>query len=93
VSCMTKSAPSQQWRPARWGLAFALRTSLCHAAGTQFLLATPTLEVVICLPPAVGCWLQVLEEGLGAPADSVFEWLSEEPIAAASLGQVRLLAL
>ncbi|KAL6755745.1 eyespot assembly protein [Haematococcus lacustris] len=30
----------------------------------------------------------VLEEGLGCPVDSVFEWLSEEPIAAASLGQV-----
>ena len=31
----------------------------------------------------------VLEEGLdGRPVDAVFEWLSEEPIAAASLGQV-----
>ena len=31
----------------------------------------------------------VLEEGLdGKPVDAVFEWLSEEPIAAASLGQV-----
>ena len=33
----------------------------------------------------------VLEEGLGGrPVDTVFEWLSEEPIAAASLGQVDL---
>ncbi len=31
---------------------------------------------------------RVLEEGLGRPVDHVFEWLSEEPIAAASLGQV-----
>ncbi len=31
---------------------------------------------------------QVLEEGLGCQVDAVFEWLSEEPIAAASLGQV-----
>lgn len=31
----------------------------------------------------------VLEEGLGRPVDTVFEWLSEDPIAAASLGQVR----
>lgn len=30
----------------------------------------------------------VLEEGLGRPVDTVFEWLSEEPLAAASLGQV-----
>mmetsp|Transcript_16307 Transcript_16307/g.35263 ORF Transcript_16307/g.35263 Transcript_16307/m.35263 type:complete len:1034 (+) Transcript_16307:166-3267(+) len=30
----------------------------------------------------------VLEEGLGQPVDAVFEWLSEEPLAAASLGQV-----
>ncbi|KAF5827893.1 ABC1 family-domain-containing protein [Dunaliella salina] len=31
---------------------------------------------------------QVLEDGIKRPVDSVFEWLSEEPIAAASLGQV-----
>jgi len=31
---------------------------------------------------------RVLEEGLGRPVDTVFEWLSEDPIAAASLGQV-----
>ena len=31
---------------------------------------------------------EVLEEGLGQPVDQVFEWLSEEPLAAASLGQV-----
>ncbi|GAX83432.1 hypothetical protein CEUSTIGMA_g10857.t1 [Chlamydomonas eustigma] len=30
----------------------------------------------------------VLEDGLGRSVDSVFEWLSEEPLAAASLGQV-----
>ncbi len=30
----------------------------------------------------------MLEEGLGRPVDTVFEWLSEEPLAAASLGQV-----
>ena len=35
-------------------------------------------------------WLQVLEEGMQRPVDSVFEWLSEDPIAAASLGQVCL---
>lgn len=31
---------------------------------------------------------EVLEEGLGCPVDRVFEWLSAEPLAAASLGQV-----
>eukprot|EP00798_Chlamydomonas_sp_ICE-L_P022750 gene22750-29917_t len=30
----------------------------------------------------------VLEEGLGTSVDNVFEWISEEPLAAASLGQV-----
>ncbi len=30
----------------------------------------------------------MLEEGLQQPVDAVFDWLSEEPIAAASLGQV-----
>ena len=30
----------------------------------------------------------VLEDGLGRPVDTIFEWLSEEPLAAASLGQV-----
>lgn len=30
----------------------------------------------------------VLEEGLGTSVDAVFEWMSEEPLAAASLGQV-----
>jgi len=30
----------------------------------------------------------VLEEGLGRSVDTIFEWLSEEPVAAASLGQV-----
>ncbi|KAG1666030.1 hypothetical protein FOA52_006904 [Chlamydomonas sp. UWO 241] len=30
----------------------------------------------------------VLEEGLGRPVDTIFEWLSAEPLAAASLGQV-----
>ncbi len=34
----------------------------------------------------------VLEDGLGRPVDAVFEWLSEEPIASASLGQVGCLA-
>lgn len=31
----------------------------------------------------------LLEEGLGRPVDSVFEWLSAEPLASASLGQVK----
>lgn len=30
----------------------------------------------------------MLETGLGQPVDEIFEWLSEEPLAAASLGQV-----
>lgn len=30
----------------------------------------------------------MLEEGLNRPVDHVFEWLSAEPLAAASLGQV-----
>ncbi len=32
---------------------------------------------------------EVLESGLGCSVDRVFEWLSAEPLAAASLGQVR----
>lgn len=30
----------------------------------------------------------VLEDGLGRSVDTVFDWMSEEPLAAASLGQV-----
>jgi len=30
----------------------------------------------------------VLEEAFGCPVDAVFEWLSQEPVASASLGQV-----
>eukprot|EP00983_Pelagomonas_calceolata_P081627 1155635-Pelagomonas_calceolata.AAC.10 len=40
------------------------------------------------LKGGTACMLQVLEDGIKRPVDSVFEWLSEEPIAAASLGQM-----
>ena len=33
-------------------------------------------------------WPADQKEGLGQPVDQVFDWISEEPLAAASLGQV-----
>lgn len=72
------------------------------AAALLLLVLLPHSSITCLLPRRSIVWLQdnvkifptvearrVLEEGLGRPVDTVFEWLSEDPIAAASLGQVR----
>lgn len=37
--------------------------------------------------------MKIIEEELGSPAESFFSYISEEPVAAASFGQVVLLSI